>query len=233
MIALKSQKGFTLIELMVATAISAVIAVLAYQSVDSVATLKQQVSGKQQRLTELQRAQWQLQQDFMQMVPRPVSDTMGSPLPAVQLQGGESVELTRLAELPSPYQMGGLLRVRYQLQGDKLYRWVWPVLDRSPDTQPQKILLLSGVEQFAVQFYNAKKQPQSLWPPLSNASGGGEQPNGLRDLPLAVAVTLAVLPVSPDDNSEATEVRWIFAGVDGLPQGFVGFAQAVGQANGG
>lgn len=223
MTALKPQQGFTLVELMVATAISAVIAVLAYQSVDSVAILKQHVSNKQQRLTELQRAQWQLQQDFMQMVPRPVRDSMGSSLPAVQLQGAESVELTRLAEQPSPYQVGGLLRVRYQLQGDKLYRWVWPVLDRSPDTQPQKILLLSGVERFTVQFYNVKKQPQSLWPPLSEASGGGEQSNGLRSLPLAVAVNLAILPASEDDSSETTEVRWIFVGVDGLPNGFVGF----------
>jgi len=218
----RQQQGFTLIELMVATAISAVIAVLAYQSVSQVTTLKSQVMTQQQRLTELQRTHWQLQQDFMQMVPRPITDAMGTLLPAVVLQAGEEVSLSRLAEtsIPDLGQKTGLLRVDYRLEAGKLYRWVWPVLDRSPDSQPQKILLLTGVEDFKVQFFDAKQTPQTIWPPLSDATA-----LGLRALPLGVSVQLKLLRVPQTDSvhsADSVQVRWFFAGVDSLPaeQGF-------------
>ena len=197
-----AQQGFTLIELMVATAISAVIALLAYQSVDGVVRLKTQLAEKQQRLSELQRAFWQMEMDFTQMAPRPVAEGMGQAQPAAVLQGGQVVACTRIAAMPSPHQAGGLLRVRYALEGDKLYRWVWPVLDRSPDSQPSKILLLTGVKQFAVWFLNAKRQPQTVWPPISAKKD-------FTALPKVVEVRLRL--------ANGDQVERFFAGVDGLP----------------
>ena len=197
-----AQQGFTLIELMVATAISAVIALLAYQSVDGVVRLKTQLAEKQQRLSELQRAFWQMEMDFTQMAPRPVAEGMGAALPAASLQGGQVAACTRIAAMPSPHQVGGLLRVRYALEGDQLYRWVWPVLDRSPDSQPNKILLVSGVKQFAVRFLNAKHQPQTVWPPIAAKKD-------LTALPKAIEVRLVL--------ANGDEIVRFFAGVDGLP----------------
>jgi general secretion pathway protein J len=159
----QKQSGFTLIELLVAMAISAVIAVLAYQSIAEVTDVSQNLEGKSTEFADLQRAIWWIEQDFAQMAPRTVQDVLGSSLPAYWVQP-DRVELTRIALYPSPYGISGLVRVAYSVDNKKLIRWVWPVLDRAPNTEPQKIEILDGVTQFEVRQLNAQKAWQTNWP---------------------------------------------------------------------
>ncbi len=166
---LHKQSGFTLIELLIALSISAVISVIAYQSVSSVASLQSRTEQHAEQLQSLQRAMWWMEQDFIQLAPRTVQDGLGTVLPAFSYREDLGVELTRIAEFPTPYGSGGLLRVGYQLQEQVLYRLVWPVLDRAPDTQPVKTPVLQGVESFAVRLLNQQNSYVDSWPSESQA----------------------------------------------------------------
>ncbi|MDG6773659.1 type II secretion system minor pseudopilin GspJ [Thiomicrorhabdus sp. ZW0627] len=158
------QAGFTLIELLIALTISAVIAVIAYQTVSSVVTLQDRTEKHASEMEQLQRAIWWMEQDFIQLAPRTVQDGLGGTLPAFQYRRDLGVELTRIAEFPTPYGMGGLLRVAYRLEDGVLYRLVWPVLDRAPDTQPTKLPVLEHVERFEIRLLNANNEYVRSWP---------------------------------------------------------------------
>lgn len=175
------QYGFTLIELLVALGVSAVIAVLAYQSIDSMVSVKSTVQEHATQTEKLQRAVWWMEQDFSQLTPRPIQDQLGSVLPAIQYRADIGVEMSRIAQYPTPNASGGLLRVGYALEGSELYRLSWSVMDRAPDSQPKKTLMLKDVNRFDVALLNQTNQWLKAWP----------EPNQpMNDLPKAVKVTI-------------------------------------------
>ncbi|MBE0494037.1 MAG: type II secretion system minor pseudopilin GspJ [Thiomicrospira sp.] len=144
-------------------AVSAVIAIMAYQSIDSAVRITESYERQQQDFSQLQRTIWWLEQDVLQMTPRPVLDELGSVIPAMLLQP-QRFELSRIALYPTPQSSGGLVRVAYVLDAAQLYRWVWPVLDRTPDSKPNRQLLLSGVARFDVRLLDQQQQWQGFWP---------------------------------------------------------------------
>ena len=160
------QGGFTLIELLIAIAVSAVIAILAYQSISSAVRVNEYHQTQQSALTQLQRAIWWLEQDIMQMAPRPVLDELGSPLAAMQLQPNQ-LELTRIALYPTPVSSGGLVRVRYELDEGQLVRLSWAVLDRAPDSQPRRQVLLADVADFKVRVFKPSQEWVEFWPAIN------------------------------------------------------------------
>lgn len=178
-----TESGFTLIELLIALAISAVIAVLGYQAVSSVVSVQTRTEAHAAKMEQLQRAIWWMEQDLIQLAPRTIQDGLGATLPALQYRDDLGLEFTRIAEFPTPYGMGGLLRVAYQLDDGVLYRLVWPVLDRAPDTQPTRLPVLDGVQAFDVRLLNARNEHVTSWP-------GEQQP--LTDLPKLTEVHLKI-----------------------------------------
>lgn len=193
-----NERGFTLIELLVAIAISAVIALLAYQAIDSATRVVAAQEGQKQKFSQLQQAIWWLEQDALQMTPRPILDELGSPLPAMQLINNR-LEWTRIALYPTPQASGGLVRVAYELEGDQLIRWSWPVIDRAPDTQPRKTLLLTKVVQFQVNLLDEQQQWQTFWP---------QQAEALTFLPRMIEVII--------EREGQGQIRRLLPGVEGL-----------------
>ena len=175
----KRQQGFTLIELLIALAISAIISALAYQAVNGVVNVQSNVQAHSERTEEIQRAVWWIEQDLIQIVPRGVRDGFGSSLSAYEYRTDLGLEITRIAELPTPRASGGLLRVGYQLRNETLYRLTWPVIDRAPDTKPRRVAILTGVKRFEVRILNDKDQWVTSWPlevdiNIPSSIGGGE-----------------------------------------------------------
>lgn len=160
----EKQRGFTLIELLIALAISAVIAVMAYQAITQVVSLQTRTEIHAEKFEALQRALWWMEQDVVQMAPRSARDGLGDFMPAFSYRQDLGLELTRIAQMPTPFGQKGLMRVGYVLEGDVLYRLVWPVVDRAPDTVPQRLALLQNVERFEVRLLNAAKQFVTVWP---------------------------------------------------------------------
>ncbi|HZW60262.1 MAG TPA: type II secretion system minor pseudopilin GspJ [Woeseiaceae bacterium] len=187
----RERAGFTLIEVLVALAVFAILSALAYGTLNQTLASADILGDRMQRLKDIQRAVQQLDQDFMQLTPRPVRQELGESLkPALQtdILSGFSLELTRAGwNNPSRVPRGTLQRVAYRLEDDKLRRYYWSVLDRTLSNEPTVMTLLDGVQSIEFRFMldNGAYSPQ--WPP-ENRPG----PLGLRERPRAVEILLTL-----------------------------------------
>ncbi len=190
------RRGFTLVEMIVAVAIFAVLAVLAYAGLDAVLRQRADLQAHYRDLHALQRAYLVMQRDFSQAAPRPVRDELGGPLPALRGDpDGHVVALTR-AGYPNPagLRRSQLLRVRYLLQDQTLRRLQFPVLDRAPTPLPAADVLLRGVHSLRLRYRDASGQWQASWPTAAAAPDS---------LPAAVEVELRVAHLPGP-------LRWVF-----------------------
>jgi general secretion pathway protein J len=179
------QHGFTLIEMLTAVAIFAIIGLVAYASLD--ALLKQQSDLQQaaDRFSQLQSAMLILKQDIQQATARPVRYEYGDESPAMVFNdvsrqyGTLLLSLTRTGySLPAPQSHSRLTRISYRLQEGKLQRLVWPVLDRAQDSKPRIQVLLHDVHdlQFrpVVTETSPAAEPGLLKTPLEQVPAGIE-----------------------------------------------------------
>jgi general secretion pathway protein J len=186
---MKRQRGFTLIEILVAVAVAAILAVMAFESMQQALKSRERIKEHAARLQSLQFTMRSFVQDLAQLSARPVREPLGGEFqPAVE--GGTEFNFTRGGWTnPVGLERSTLQRVRYVLRDDKLYREYWLVLDAQLEPQPIPRLLLDGVLSFKVRYMNEGREWQDIWPPV--AQGGGALT--MRELgrrPLAVELTL-------------------------------------------
>lgn len=177
------QAGMTLLELLIAVAVFAVLAALAYGGLNLVLNTSRTANDEAERLADVQRVFARIGTDIEQMAKRPIRDAYGDVLGAVVSEydeaQGSRVEFTRHGrENPAGVARSSLQRVAYSLSKDKVVRQSWEVLDRAQDSKPYDAEMLEGVKRFEVRFVGDDGEPVESW------SGDAEQ------LPMAVEVTL-------------------------------------------
>lgn len=189
----ENSRGFTLLEMLVAVAVFAVISVMAYGGLNTVLQAKAQTERHAERLSELQMAMLMLERDISQAVPRGIRDSYGDAQPPL-LGGGDSqaaIEWTRAGWAnPVGRIRSELQRVGYRLEDERLMRDSWMVLDRAQDSEPYRAVLLEGVEAFSVRFMDGQRQWQESWPPQNLAAQPGMAQGAVAELPLAVEAKL-------------------------------------------
>ncbi|HET8712027.1 MAG TPA: type II secretion system minor pseudopilin GspJ [Spongiibacteraceae bacterium] len=156
-------RGFTLLEVLLAMAITAMVAVMAYAGLSAAINAASRHGEMVQRLGDVQTAISWLVRDLRESVERPIVDAHDEMRPA--LIGGtgddELLELTRSGwDNPRGQRRSALQRVHYRLDADhNLWRDNWLVLDRIDDEDHlQQVKLLTGVQSFTVQFLNGQSQ---------------------------------------------------------------------------
>jgi general secretion pathway protein J len=176
--------GFTLLELLVAVAILALVAVGSYRLLfDTIAT-RDAGLAHERALAALQRADMLMQRDLLQASPRPIRDEFGDVRPGFLLAPERALEFTRRGwRNPLRETRSDLARVRYRLVGGQLLREHWLVLDRARDSAPVQTVLLDKVEELRVQVF-AGGNWTDTWPPL------GDMQRDPRTLPLPEAVEI-------------------------------------------
>lgn len=186
-------RGFTLLELLVAMGIFAIIGAMALGGLNAVVGQESQARVQTERLADLQRAMRLISGDFGSLSPRFVRDELGTRCEELPLLAdgrmGYLVRLTRSgwsnpAKLP---HRGTLQRVQYRLEDGKLLRDYWPVLDHVLGQEPRSEELLTGVKEMKLLFFDTGQgagEWQQQWPPLRNAA----TTSGTR--PRAIQVTL-------------------------------------------
>ena len=198
---MRGRGGFTLLELVVALAVFAVLATLAYGGLRQVLQARERLEAVDRELAAVQQAFAALERDLLQAADRPVRDALGDELPAFVGRGepgeGPVLELTR-AGRPNPVGLrrSHLERVAYALQGGRLERWSWEALDRAPGALPYREVLLEGVRSLRLRFLGPSGSGpagdgwQPDWPPpsLPASRAGGE--GGAPALPRAVELEL-------------------------------------------
>ncbi len=143
------QQGFTLLEILIALAIFAVMSMMAYAGLAAILDARASTVPRAQQLAQLQTTLYLLNEDLSQVIKRPIRDQLGSSEPAFSIgRGNEILVFTRT--VPSWLANSSetnLLRVSYSLEKEALYRRVWTIPDRTQQTEyrRRKLLVTQGV----------------------------------------------------------------------------------------
>ena len=169
---MRKQQGLTLLELVVAVGVFALFSVMAYGALDQILTQRDHLEREQTFWRTLSLVMLRFQDDLSQARSRSVRDIDGNVLPALR---GQPTDTRAVSEPTLEFTRGGVLeladtmhttlqRVGYRLRDDTLVRLVWPVLDRSPQTEPLETTLLKEVESFNVRFFGPTGEWLDNWP---------------------------------------------------------------------
>tara|TARA_B110000503_G_scaffold55012_1_gene88294 strand:- start:1600 stop:2232 length:633 start_codon:yes stop_codon:yes gene_type:complete len=184
---LSKTQGFTLLEVLIALSLFAVLSAMAFGGLNQLLGQHQQLQKKQHRFVNLQSAIQVLERDFSQIEPRSIRDAFGDAQAA--LKGNSTPEfiyqLTTKTWFNPHHAQGVLLqRIGYQLQGQTLWRSYHSQLDAGIGNTPVRYPLLDQAIGFKVRFLD-DQQWISYWPPI-NPQG---KPT-LKQLPRAIEIQL-------------------------------------------
>jgi general secretion pathway protein J len=186
-------RGFTLLELLVAMFIAAVMFAMGYGAINQALISRGALQEQQARLMEVQTAVRVLEQDFVQLAPRPIRQPVGDGyLPALMGDPTQQplVQLTRGGWAnPTGLQRPGLQRVAYFLEKDTLRREYWTVLDPTLSNTTIKHDLLTHVKAVTIRYMDISRQWQVQWPGPGVAGAQGQE-EIYRARPIAVEITL-------------------------------------------
>lgn len=158
----KNCAGFTLIEILIALVILAIIGGMMVVGLQSAIRSQNRITVRSDRLSVVQSAIAVLERDIQQIINRPIIDGNRA-LPSIMLVSRDDkqvLEFTR-AGLINPFAIQNrttMQRVSYYLDGKNLLRITWPVLDRTPNSSSQTELILPNVSGFKVTLYYALAQ---------------------------------------------------------------------------
>ncbi len=163
--------GFTLIEILVALLIFAILSVITVVGLRSMIRSHHHLDKVDQQLQQVMSAMTVLRRDITQTITRPITSSTGTGLiPAFQSTSTTAFEFTR-AGYTNPFMIAPrstMQRVGYEFKNHKLIRITWPVLDRAPDTQPTQRVLLNHVDNMTINFVDDKGQQQESWSTQTN-----------------------------------------------------------------
>lgn len=157
------KNGFTLVELLVAIAIFAVLSALGWRVFDHIRVTRDQNTLHEQKLNQLQQGYQQILRDMVQTVPL-TANVNGDIQPALVLQDGRfNFSKTGVTD-PLEQGIAPDERVQYQYRADeqKVYRLKFRNLNQTGRDQPESSILLSDVEQFQITALNPNEITQ--WP---------------------------------------------------------------------
>jgi general secretion pathway protein J len=196
-------RGFTLLELLVAIFIAAIIFAMGYGAINQALKNHVGLQEQQARLLELQNAVRTMEQDFIQLAPRPVREPIGgnyqpallssnagssgglsdsgSRGSASTISGGSGstplVALTRAGWTnPAGLQRPGLQRVAYYFQDGVLRREYWSVLDPTQASTAVRRDVLTHLKSVSLRFLDTGGSPIQQ-PGQSDQSGSASSGN--------------------------------------------------------
>lgn len=195
---MKKRSGFTLVELLVAIAIFAVLSALGWKVFDYLIKIKERNTQHEQRLGQLQEAYQQVLRDTVQIVPV-TANVAGQVQPAVMLQNGQLTFSKTGVTDPLMQGIPPEERVEYIYKADekKLYRYKYKNLNQTGNDQPETSVLLDSVDQFQIMLLNPNEMAQ--WPEVTLSENDVTQ---AKILPRGLKINLTVNEVS---------YEWVFS----------------------
>ena len=194
-------RGFTLIEVIVAMFIAAIMFAIGYSALRQALENRDRLAIAQARLVAVQTAMRILSQDFAQLEARPNRDFTGSNYDAALIVAPGSQTLATFTRggwaNPSGQQRSMLQRVSYTFADGKLTRLQWPVLDAAQGVDPAPRELLEQVTAVKLRMLETPGAWATQWPPpglLVTASAAPSTPihptPDKRARPIAIEITL-------------------------------------------
>lgn len=156
-IAGEPEGGFTLIEIMVAIAIFALIAAIAFPALIQFLDIRERINKKSESISDLQKTFLFLSRDMTYAVNRLGKDEFGDIGKSTMLVGDDS-----LIELTTSYQdfnldgSGVPRRVKWLFEDNTLFRVQYPVMDPDGDTRVYRQSLLTGVDDVEITVFSVE-----------------------------------------------------------------------------
>jgi general secretion pathway protein J len=181
----KRGSGFTLVELLVALAIFALLSAFAYRGLNAMLESREALAQESRKWRDLAVFVGRIERDLAAVLNRPATGASGTTLAPVSsaLEVPASREGLALTRSGSPLQANALAapqRIAYRFQGDRVERLTWAGIDAAPRDEPTPVTVLGGVAGLAFRFLDPSGEWRTQW-----GLPGSGQP-----LPLAVEVTL-------------------------------------------
>lgn len=174
------QRGFTLVEALVAVAILALVALLAWRATAAMTDGEQRLSVESARWQHLDALLTRLEADMRQALPRPArngarSEPAWVAVPA-DAAGNTSLVFTRAGpDAPDEPGAGGQ-RVGYRWRDGHIDVLYWPRLDDTANATPSTYALVDGIARFRVLQLSSDDRWSPRWP----LPGAAALPRGVR-----------------------------------------------------
>ncbi len=162
-------KGYTLVEVIIALAIFAILGTLSVGLLSRAFETKAKLAAQINPISEVQLAATRISQDAAQIVARGVRDHDMKKIPAF-IASAKSIEFTRggFVKLDEKAPQSTLRRVALSCEHHQLVRKTWPELDGFSRDKPQKQILLSNLDKCGFSFTSTRHTWSDEW-------RGGEQ----------------------------------------------------------
>lgn len=168
--------GFTLLELLVAITVFAIMSVMAYGGLSNVIDNSKGSEAAIQRLKALQTAVSTISRDITQISNRSIRDEFGNTQGFLQTNHNADLvmEFTRNGRRnPAGLARSSFVRVAYQLKENTLIRLSWPQLDRTSSVEPYESEIIDGVSSIDIRYKPDQGNWQTQWPPLNTNTQAG------------------------------------------------------------
>lgn len=184
--------GFTLIEVLIAVTIFAVMSALAYRGLASILNSRERVAQENQKWRGVSTFFARLEADLANAVARDIRNSnnlvehafVGNVTFNKETEG--QLMFTRMGLPGTSGTLAAPQRLGYRIKEGTIEELVWPVLDQGPRTVPAVYPLLSGVNTFTLRYLDANQAWQTRWPPL------GTGPTPAQNIPKALEVALTL-----------------------------------------
>jgi len=168
--------GFTLVELLVAMAILALLASVSFRGLSSILEAEAHVQSETRRWNDVAVVIAQFGRDLSLAVPRPVRGSSGEVLAAMVISGPSDetrgqIVVTRLGDSDSASSQSGLRRIGYRLRAGVLEYLSWPAADSAPAAMPSVNPVLENVADLQLRALDQNGIWSVVWPagPQANA----------------------------------------------------------------
>lgn len=181
---MQNHRGFTLIEILIALFIFAIISMILVGALKTVINAESGTEKNAARLRDVQMALLLLSRDIEQSVDRPVLNaTGGQELAFIGAPHQVTFTHAGLANVPGMLSHSTLERTQYTMHDNALWRVSWPAVDSAPKSIPHERRLLNNVEAISFEYMDSAHHFYTSWPD----SGQKKQ-----SLPTAVRMTLTI-----------------------------------------
>ena len=181
--------GFTLVELLVAMMIFAIMSGFAYRGLTGMLESREALERESRKWRDVALFVGRLERDLGAVVPRRATGASGTPLAplssAIESPGGaEGLALTRAGSPLMENALAAPQRVAWRLREGRVERLAWAGTDAAPRGQPEGLAVLAPVNALAFRFLDpASREWRASW---------GLPGTGQELLPAAVEMTVTL-----------------------------------------
>ncbi len=177
----KENRGFTLLELLIAMVIFSFMSIMAYGALANIFNSNERIKTQEENLKALKRTMMVLERDMRQITLRPRRLGYDQLTPALVsgLNAGGLIEFTRAGNTnPLDLVRSSLQRVQYDFQDGQILRMSWNLVDHI-EAEPIIMPLLGDVDSFSLRFLSKKNVWEENW-----------DSDKTKSLPVAIEITI-------------------------------------------